>query len=204
MKNNHTLAVMLVSILAVFSSCKTNSIPKTQFTDDSMHSKETATACFIVKNNGEITEFNTLRLVTSPFHTPYLLADGKTRIMANDIIAYQNKDHYAISQKTFCCGRKSNVATVTLPGFAVRIAKGRLNVYCKKYFNGQVAVDEFYLQAGNDGRIMEYSPKLMIELVNDNPEAVNYFNDKKIKVRLPEKLETTARIYNGEQFISKN
>ena len=204
MKNTRSLAVMLASMLVLLISCKTNSISKTQLADESNHSKENRTNCFIVKNNGEMVEFNTLKLVTGPFSTPYLLANGKTRIKARQIIAYQNKDHYAVSQKTFCCGRVSHVATVTLPGFAIRITKGRLNVYCKKYFNGQVAVDEFFLQAGEDGKIMEYSPKLMNELVNDNNEAYKYFNDKKIRARLPEKIETTARLYNGEQMLSKN
>jgi hypothetical protein len=204
MKNARSLAVMLIAMLALLISCKTNSISKNRLTDDSFHSKENGTTCFIVKNNGETEEFNTLKLVTGPFSTPYLFADGKKRIKASEIIAYQNKDHYAVSQKTFCCGRVSHVATVTLPGFAIRITKGRLNVYCKKYFNGQVAVDEFFLQAGLDGKIMEYSPKLMNELVNDNNEAYNYFNDKKTRARLPEKIETTARLYNGEQLVSKN
>ena len=155
-------------------------------------------------NDGTIKEYKSLKLVTGAFNTPYLLADGKIKIKASQIIAYQNKDHYAISQKTFSSGKMTHVATETLPGFAVRTVKGRLNVYCKKYFNGQVAVDEFFLQAGNEGRIQPYSTELMNQLVKDNSEAFTFFNSKNFKGRLPEKLHATAQMYNGGAFITKN
>ncbi len=204
MKKPLSLTGLLLSSILLLNSCATNSITRAARRADIANSKETASECFVRLNDGTIKHYQSLKLVTSPFSTPYLLADGKTRIKAKQIEAYQNKDHYAISQKTFNCGRISHVATETLPGFAVRTVKGKINVYCKKYYNGQAAVDEYFLQVGDAGNIMEYSPGLMSELVKDSPEAYSFFNSKKFKGSLPEKLHATAHLYNDGQFITKN
>jgi len=91
-----------------------------------------------------------------------------------------------------------------LPGFAVRILKGKLNVYCRKYYNGNNSVAEYFLQSGDDGEIVPYSAGLMNELVKDNPKASDYYNSK-IKVSpKSKKLLATADIYNNSQLISKN
>lgn len=205
MKKHLPSVALLLCILTIFNACSTSSIPLSQRKADITNSKENNSAeCFVKMNDGSIREYKSLKLVTGAFTAPYLLADGKTKIKASQITAYQNKELYAVSQRTFCCGRMSYVATETLPGFAVRTVKGKLNVYCKKYYNGQVAVDEFFLQAGNDGKIQAYSPQLMNQLLKDNTEAFTFFNDKKFKGRLPEKLHATAQLYNGGQFVTKN
>jgi hypothetical protein len=67
-----------------------------------------------------------------------------------------------------------------------------------------VAVDEYYIQAGDDGKIMTYSPDLMNELVKDNSEALSFFNSKKYKGSVPEKLHATAHLYNNTQLMTKN
>jgi len=205
MKKHLPSVALVLCTLTILNSCSTSSISRTQRKADIANSKENnAAECFVKMNDGSIREYKSLRLVTGAFTAPYLLADGKIRIKASQITAYQNKELYAVSQKTFCCGRLSYVATETLPGFAVRTVKGRLNVYCKKYYNGQVAVDEFFLQAGNEGKIQAYSPELMNELLKDNTEAITFFNNKKFKGSLPEKLHATAQLYNGGQFMTKN
>jgi hypothetical protein len=90
--------------------------------------------CFVQYTDGSIKNFSSLRLVTGVYKTPHLLADGKIKIYPGEITAYQNKDHFAISSTGFLDGtHKSNLAVETLPGFAVRIAAGHLNVYVKKY-----------------------------------------------------------------------
>ena len=196
-------ALLLCSIIFL-QSCATSSISRTQRKADIVNSKETASGCFVQLNDGTIKHYNSLKLVTSPITSPYLLADGKTRIKAKQITAYQNRDHYAISQKTFFGGRLSYVATETLPGFAVRTVKGKINVYCKKYYNGQVALNEYFLQAGDNGKIIPYTPNLLNELVKDNSEAASFFNSKKYKGSSTEKLHATAHLYNNGQLISKN
>lgn len=203
MKKTLPLAALLISSLALFNSCATSSVSVAQRKSDIENSKESSVACFVQMNDGAIKNYNTLKLVTSAFSTPYLLADGKTRIKASQITAYQNQEHYAISQKTFCCGRKSHVATETLPGFAVRTVKGKINIYCKKYYNGQVVIDEYFIQAGQNGQIMAYSPSLMSDMIKDNPEAYTLFTSKKFKGNLTEKLHATAHMYNDGQLMSK-
>ncbi|MEP7165402.1 MAG: hypothetical protein ABI741_11950 [Ferruginibacter sp.] len=204
MKQPLSLTGLLLSSIILLNSCATSSISRTQRKADIVNSKETTAECFVQLNDGTIKHYNSLKLITSPFGTPYLLADGKTRIRPKQITAYQNQDHYAVSQKTFCFGRLSHVATEALPGFAVRTAKGKINVYCKKYYNGQVAVDEYFLQAGEGGKIIPYSESLMSELVKDNSEAYNLFTNKKFKGSSTEKLHATAQLYNNGQLMSKN
>lgn len=204
MKKTLSLTGLLFSSMILFNSCATSSIANKQRKAAFANSKEHSSGCFVQLNDGTIQHYKTLKMVTSIFKTPYLLADGKIKIRPGQITAYQNKDHYAISQKLFCCGHISHVATETLPGFAVRTVKGKLNVYCKKFYNGQVSIDEYFIQSGDDGKIIQYSAEHMNELVKDNTEVYKFFNSKRFKGSLPEKLHATVHMYNSGQFISKN
>jgi hypothetical protein len=93
-------------------------------------------------------------------------------------------------------GKKSAVAVETLPGFAIRLVKGRLNVYTKKYFNGNVAVDEYFVQIGNDGKIQKYSPELMKSLIQDDEQALSFYSKKLNVLEELKLLESTAILYN--------
>ncbi|MEX1203029.1 MAG: hypothetical protein WEA59_07290 [Ferruginibacter sp.] len=171
---------------------------------DSKNGKESKTECFIQKKDGTIQNFKSLKLVTGFFKTPHLLADGKIKIEAKDIASYQNSDHYAISDEQIEGERKSKVATSTLPGFAVRVAKGKLNVYSRKYYNGKNAVDELFIQIGNDEKIVPYTPELMVAILKNHPSSLNVFNSKKHLGTLTQKLQAVAGIYNQDQLMSKN
>lgn len=171
-------AVILCSLIA-FSSCTASRESVAQRKVEIEQSKEPTTACFVQLTDGTIRNYATLQLKTGLLKTPYLLADGKTKIYAKDIKAYQNKNHYAISQATFVSGHRSYVAKETLPGFAVRIAKGRINVYAKKYYNGVTAVDEFFVQKGDEGQVLAYTTENMNEMVRDDDEALAFFVMKK-------------------------
>ena len=204
MKKTLPMGALLLSSFVLLHSCKTSSVSLAQRKSDIENSKETsAAACFVQLKDGTVKNYNTLKLVTSTFADPYLLGDGKTKIKASEITAYQNKDHYAISQTQINSGRNSHVATEALPGFAVRTVKGKINVYCKKYYNGQFAVNEYYLQIGTHGDIMVYSKELMNNIVRDNPEAYSLFNSKQFKGNLQEKLHATAHLYNDGQMMTK-
>ncbi len=204
MKTRLLQATMYFCAIFFLHSCATSSISQSQLKTEIENSKETSATCFVQMNDGTIKNYNSLKLVTSAFSTPYLLADGKTRIKAKQITAYQNKDHYAISQKIFGCGRISHVATETLPGFAVRTVKGKINVYRKKYYNGQVAIDEYFIQKGDKGKLMVYSQELINELVKDNSEAFKFFNNRRSWGSSSERLLGTAHLYNNGQLITKN
>ena len=161
MKNPVPLIPVLLCILVSFNSCSVSKDSLIQRKTDIVDSKESTLACFVQMNDGTIKNYTTLKLVTGVFITPHLLADGKTKIFPTEIKAYQNEEHYAISQTTFVSGRNTFVAVETLPGFAIRVAKGKVNVYCKRYYNGSMVTDEFFLQNGDNGQIFAYSAGLV-------------------------------------------
>ena len=135
--------------------------------------------CIMQMNNGTIRKFSNLKLVTGIFRYPYLLADGKIRIRAGEIKAYQDQKCYAISQSGFVSGHRTCVAKETLPGFAVRIAKGKINVFVKKYFNGITTVDEYFVQQGDEGEILAYTSETMNRMIENDPDALDFFLNKK-------------------------
>ena len=160
--------------------------------------------CFVQRNDGTIQYFSTLKLVKGIFNSPHLLADGEIKINPGEIRAYQDKDHYAVSQKVFSSGKYSRVADEALPGFGIRVLKGKLNVYNKKYFNGERAMNEYFLQSGDEGEIRKYTPELMNELVKTDATASNFFNDKNTKTEMTGKILATVELFNTGQLITKN
>lgn len=163
---------------------------------------DSKTSCYILKKDGSVVTFKSLKLVTGLFTSPHLLAEGKIKISGDSIMAYQDADHYAISQDYINDCRKSKVAVDALPGFAVRIAKGHLNVYSKKYFNGAKAVEEFYIQSGDTGKIVRYNQLVMEELLKDQQGMKELLNAR--DKSLSEKLQVIAEAYNQQQSITKN
>jgi len=206
MKTNLPYSRGIVCLLIVLSSCTTSKNSIDQHKAE-MENPKGETSCFVQMNDGTIKNFGTLQLVTGVFKTPHLLADGNVTITAAEIKAYQNKDHYAISQKEITAAtRPSYVAVDALPGFAVRIAKGKLNVYTLKYYNGHNTTEKYFLQAGgDDAPIVAYTPELLKDLVKDNTEAYTFFNKKDKIAVLPKKLLLAVDIYNNSsRDISKN
>ena len=194
-------------ILLIFSSllysCATNK-SIAQRIEDFNKMAPNEIQCFIQKNDGTIKYFTTLKLVTGVFTSPHLLADGQIKIRPEEIKAYQNEEYYAISQKIFFSGKPGHIARKTLPGFAIRVVKGKLNVYCKKFFNGERAMNEYFLQSGEDGEIRSYSPELMSSIVKSDEAAYNYFNKKNEKKITQDRILATAQMFNDKQFVSKN
>jgi hypothetical protein len=169
-----------------------------------VHAKVETGNCYVVLNDGSVQHYSTLKLVTGVLVTPHLLADNRIVIHAKDIKSYQNGQFYAVSSNSLKTTKKSYVTGEALPGFAVRQVQGKLNVYCRKFYNGSNTVDEFFLQTGNDGEIIAYSTKTMKELLKDNPKALDYYNSKVKISPKSKKLMTTAVIYNTGELLSKN
>jgi hypothetical protein len=194
----------ILCLLFSLNSCLSSKNALEQTKPISENTKE-ETACFVQMNDGTVKNYSTLKLVTGVFKTPHLIADGNVIISADKVAAYQSKDQYAISQKGFTTIQPSYVAVDALPGFAVRVAKGKLNVYAIKYYNGHNTTEKFFLQIGDDGAIVPYKYELMSDLVKDNIEAYNFFNKKKKAIALNKRLLVTADIYNSNSsYISKN
>jgi len=185
-----------------FTSCVVNqSLEKSAV---EFKSGKELTGVFVKKKDGQVIYYSSLELVNGAFTAPHLLADGKFKIKADEILAYQTSSHYAISQELIANARKSYISKETLPGFAVRLIKGKLNVYCKQYYNGRAAVDEFYIQAGNDGEINKYTADLMKKLVGENEEAMSFLNDKNDKASLLNKIQSAASVYNNFNAVTQN
>jgi hypothetical protein len=189
--------------LLLLNSCAVNKIHTVNKRSGTRSAKE-LNKIFVRKNNGSFVYYQSLKVECAPFTTPHLLADGKIKIKASDILAYQTEDYFAISQSVFADGRKSFVTKNALPGFAIRVVKGSLNVYAKKYYNGLAAVDEYYIQSGENGRIFMYSPERMQTLISGHEEALSYFNDQSENTAVSTKLRKTAEIFNSNSSLSIN
>ncbi|MCP9750346.1 hypothetical protein [Ferruginibacter sp. HRS2-29] len=196
-------AAMLLCILIAMTSCFTSKISPEQRKSDIESSKETDAACFVKMPDGTVKNYTSLKLVTGVFTSPYLLADDKIRITPAEIVAYQNKDHYSVSQTTFTSGRRTCAATETLPGFAVRIAKGTVNVYCKKRYNGDRAVDEYFVQTGDNGNIVAYSEKVMSEILTTHPEAAGLFKGKKFTGSQQNSMQANSQQRDSRVVMNK-
>ena len=200
-------AVSLTILLLTSWSIQKNT--SNHFLIDKNNPLDKAGSVFVVYKDGRIVSYQTLKLVRGVFSSPHLLADGKIKINPSEINIFQNEEQYAISQSLISDGRKSALALETLPGFAVRLVKGPLNLYSKKYNNGGVVINEYFIQLGNDGKIQKYNPALMKSLIKDNPETSTYFSEKLSLLEDLDLLKSTVSLYNktvdlNETFASSN
>ena len=202
MKNVLNAIAGLALFTVLNSSCSnTNCVFKT---DALNASKVSNISSFVKLKNGRTVYYNKLEIIKGVFTAPHLLANESIKIKPSEIEAYQIEDHYAVSQKYIMNGHKSAVAVDALPGFAKRVVKGKLNVYCKKYFNGRFATDEFFLQSENDSRIYAYTPELFKKMIEDNEEALKYYHKETVGVDPSKKITNTAELYNQSAFMTKN
>jgi hypothetical protein len=166
--------------------------------------RERGRNCFVQYNNGLFKNFKSLVLIRGIGQSPHLLADKQIRIYTDDIICYQNEDHFALSADGFLKGgHNSKIASETLPGFAVRIMKGKLNIYVKKYKSGPRVVDEFFFQGGNQREVIVYTPDLMESLIRKMPQALEFYNEYKKQLPKTKELIATAHIFNHTYLASK-
>lgn len=194
-------AVLLCSA-ALLNSC---AVSKNSIASDNIkNATESSGTCFVQFNDGTVKQFATLKLVTGVLTTPHLLGDDKVIISSKDIIAYQNNRHYAVSSKKLTSAKPACVAAETLPGFAVRVLSGKLNVYCRKYYNGSNTASEYFLQNGNDGYIVAYSKAVMKTMLKEDAKALEYFNSKIKENPASKKILTAAEMYNNGQMMTKN
>ena len=204
MKNIVSAIAMLLITTALLNSCAVskNSIDQQQTTVT--NANEASPNCFVQLVDGTIKQFSTLKLVTGVLTTPHLSGDGKVVINAKEIVAYQNDKHYAVSSKILTSRKSANVSVETLPGFAVRVLSGKLNVYCRKYYNGASTSDEYFLQNGSDGYIIAYSKDVLKSLLKDDMNASAFFNSKTKVSPMSKKILAAVEIYNKGEMMTKN
>lgn len=196
--------VMLTCIIITLNSC---SVGKNSITTQKTAVEppnENSASCFIQFKDGTVKQFKTLKLVTGVLTTPHLLADGKEIIKGKEIMAYQHNRHYAVSSQILTSTKTTAVAAETLPGFAVKVVSGKLNVYCRKYYNGTNTADEYFLQHGNDGYIVSYTKAVLKSMIKDDNKALEYFNSKAKITPKSKKILAVAELYNNGQLMTKN
>lgn len=196
-------AAMLLCIVAFFSSCSLTSSIAEETPANNKRAKRNA-SCFVQYNDGSVKNYNSLKLVTGLFTSPYLLADGKIKIAAGDICSYDNGNTVAISEKLFESKHNGRVAKEALPGFAICIVSGKVNVYSRKFYNGSKAVDELFVQEGIDGKILPCSKAAMAVMMKDYPAALQLLNAKHKKTPEWKQLVEVATLYNSQQMMTKN
>jgi hypothetical protein len=202
MKNFTPAIAVLLSTSILLNSCAVNKNSINQPQTETAN--ETSAPCFVRLNDGSIRQFTTLRLVTGLLTTPHLLGDGKVILNPKDIIAYQNDRHYTVSAKILTSKKSPNVSVQTLPGFAVKIVSGKLNVYCRKYYNGANTSDEYFLQNGNDGYIIAYSKDALKTMLKEDAKALEFFNSNAKSSPKAKKILAAVEMYNSSQLMTKN
>lgn len=162
------------------------------------------TGCFVQYADGSVKRFTTLKLVTKMFKIPHLLADDSVIIYAPQLKAYQNEGGYAVSQNEFGNGKKTFVAKDVLPGFAVRVVKGYLNVFSIKYYNGQNVTEKLFVQHLNDKEIVLCTPELLETLLKDNADALTVLSENNKALSGIKKLLAAVEVFNNSKLLSKN
>ncbi len=192
------IIAICVSLLVTSCAAGKNNVAITETPTENIIDKAT---CYVVLKDGTVKYYTTLKLVTGVFKTPHLLADGKVEILPAAIKEYKDAHYYAIDQKQFYTKVKTHVATNVLPGFAVREIKGNLNLYSIQFYNGSNVYKKYFLQNGNEGKILAYTPELLNEYANNNAEVKNFLAKKKNKQK---QLLAVINSYNNSLSISKN
>ena len=192
------------SIVIMLNSCAVGKNAVDNPKAEAENKSEIPGLCFVQMNDGSIKQYGSLKLVTGVLKTPHLLADDKVIINSKDIMAYQSNRHYAVAAKILTSTKKGYVAVETLPGFAVKVISGKLNVYSRKYYNGANTVDEYFLQSGNDGYIIAYTKDVLKGMLKEDAKALEYFNSKSKVLPKSKKLFATVEMYNNSQMVTKN
>ena len=155
-------AFILLGLLSItLNSCSVHKNLSETFELENESDYIHASTDFVELKNGEKIYFNELKLVKGVFRAPHVLGDQSHKFLGSELKAYQIDGVYAISEKQIENGHKSKLAIDALPGFAKRVVTGNLNVYSKKYFNGRAAVEEFFVQSGEKGKIFVYTPETL-------------------------------------------
>ncbi len=195
------LAILCVTIS--LNAC----MPIKNSVDGIMPAKSTTNTkddCFVQMADGTIKNYTNLQLINSRVTDAHLLADDSVVITPNQIKAYQDKKSYAVAHKVFKASNPKSITVNTMPGFAVRIAKGKLNIYVAKYNDGIKTTEVYFLQFGDEEEIKTYVPQTMNQMLRDNNEAFNFFNDHNSDNNLYKTLIATANMYNSPRYSYNN
>lgn len=160
--------------------------------------------CFVQFADGTVKQFTKLKLVTKMFKTPHLLADDSVIIYGAELKAYQNEEGYAVSQNEFGNFKKTYVAKSVLPGFAVRVVKGYLNIFSIKYYNGQNVTEKLFIQQANATAITPYTPEMLETLLKENSDALAVLSAENKTLSGTKKILAAVELFNNSKLLTKN
>ena len=211
MRTKITHLFMAVFAALLLNSCavsKISNVQEIQKSDVETTVKQTEkttenAVCFVQLNDGTTQNYSTLKLVTGVFTSPYLLADGKIKIQPSSVKAYRDANYYAISQKEFYTKGKAHVATHVLPGFAIRVVKGNINLYALQFYGSGNIYKKYFLQNGTEGKIVPFTADLLTEYTNNNAVIKNVMSKNKKKINNKLMMELVDN-YNTTTSLSKN
>jgi len=197
MKKQITLTTLALITLffSVFAKGKTSPIIEN---DELANSK----VDYIKLKDGSVHTYHTLVLVQGAFVSPHLLANGKEKVFADDIVEYRTNGQLAVSQHCLKGSKKSNISADALPGFAIRIMQGPVNVYARKIHNGTTMVTEYYLQS-NNGPIELCTPATVKTSFGNNVAALQIFEERS-KDNLYNRLRAAVEIMNTSSMSASN
>jgi hypothetical protein len=162
------------------------------------------TGCFVQFADGTVKQFTTLKLVTKMFKTPHLLANDSVIIYGPELKAYQNEEGYAVSQSVFGKFKKTYVAKSVLPGFAVRVVKGYLNIFSIKYYNGQNVTEKLFIQQPDAAAITPYTPEMLETLLKENSDALALLSTENKTLTGTKKILAAVELFNSSKLLTKN
>lgn len=197
--NAHLVLASLMVLL--FTSCTVNKTLTNQLSFD-IKNKDADQVSYVRFKNGQMLYCQTLELKNGIFTSPHLIGDGWYKIETADVAEYKLNGQLAISEEKLNDKKHSRVAVDALPGFAVQIIKGDLNVYHRKYFNGRNAVNRYYLQIGNEGPIMLYNTKDMKELIATHDELSQLPEPPAKDNLLSDYFEKLSNHLNGNSWLT--
>jgi hypothetical protein len=201
MKTMNAHLVLASLLVLLFTSCTVNKTLTNELSFD-IKNKDVDQVSYVRFKNGQMLYCQTLELKKGIFTSPHLIGDGWYKIETADVAEYKLNGQLAISEEKLNDKKHASVAIDALPGFAVQIIKGDLNVFHRKYFNGRNAVNRYYLQIGNEGPIMLYNTKEMKELIATHAELSQLPEPPAKDNLLPEYFEKLSNRLNGNTWLT--
>ncbi len=174
--------------------------------DEAIEAKDPAYQCFIKLVDSSIIKYEHLKYKTPPLSYGYLEGDGeKLKYKAEDILCFQDEKGYWLRIVDPSLSRTPVVGRLSLDNFfAVRIAKGKIEMFMKYSNNGRSVSDDKY-QSGSSyfikkENVLNPLDKWGVGLKNmmkDNKAIYSNFDDSG-KMKIKEMIEIVEE-YNSSK-----
>lgn len=165
--------------------------------DEAMEAKDTSYQCFIKLSDSTIIKYQHLKYKMPPFSYGYLEGDGeKLKYNSEDILCFQDEKGYWLRIVNPTASAQPVIGKLSLDNFfAVRIAKGKIEMFMKYSNNGRSVSDDKY-QSGRSyyikkDNVLTPLDKWGVGLKNMMKDKKKFYNDFDIsgKMKIKEMVE---------------